>query len=107
MKYTLIRKVPFKLPGSKNRVLWANVIAESQGLALVIVPKPDTNQSHSLFIATENVDGHVFEAVTEHQFNLESADVQSAGEKLRLLGKQFTDEDMMNHFRRDRNRDDY
>ena len=106
MKYTIIRKVPFKTPGKKPRLLWANVVAESQGLVLVIVPKPDTNQSHSLFIASENTEGHVFEAVTEHQFNLESADVQSAGDKLRLLGKQFIDDDMMNHFRRQR-RDEY
>jgi len=106
MKYALIRKVPFKLPSSKNRILWANVIAESQGLVLVIVPKPDTNQSHSLFIASENVENHVFEAVTEHQFNLESTEMQSAGDKLRLLGKQFIEEDMMNHFRR-RHNDEY
>ena len=106
MKHTLIRKVAFKMPGSKNRILWANVIAESQGLALLIVPKPDTNQSHSLFIATENFADHVFEAVTEHQFYLESADVQSAGDRLRLLGKQFSHEDMMNYIRRER-RDDY
>lgn len=106
MKYTIIRKVPFKTPGKKSRILWANVIAESQGLALVIVPKPETNQTHSLFIASENIEGRVFEAVTEHQFNLESADVQSAGDKLRLLGKQFTDDDLMDYFRRDR-RDEY
>lgn len=107
MKFTLIRKVPFKTPGKKSRILWANVIAESQGLVLVIVPKPDTNQSHSLFIATENVTDHVFEAVTEHQFNLESADVQEAGDKLRLLGKQFSEEDFSNRMRRDRDRDDF
>ena len=106
MKYTIIRKVPFKTPGKKSRLLWANVIAESQGLVLVIVPKPDTNQSHSLFIATENIEAHVFEPVTEHQFNLESADVESAGDKLRMLGKQFIDDDMMNHFRR-RHDDEY
>jgi hypothetical protein len=105
VKYTIIRKVPFKTPGKKPRLLWANVIAESQGLVLVIVPKPDTNQSHSLFIATENIEAHVFEAVTEHQFNLESADVVEAGDKLRLLGKQFSDADMMNYLRPDR--DDY
>jgi hypothetical protein len=96
VKFTIIRKVSFKLPGSKNRILWANVIAESQGLVLLIVPKPDTNQSHSLFIATEKIEDRVFEAVTEHQFNLESADVQSPGDKLRLLGKQFSHEDFLN-----------
>ena len=106
MKYTIIRKVPFKIPGSKNRILYANVVVESQGLALVIVPKPDTKQSHSLFIATENVEDHVFEAVTAHQFNLESEDVEGAGDKLRLLGKQFTDDDKMDYFRRSR-RDDF
>lgn len=106
MKYCIIRKVPFKTPGKKPRILWASVIAESQGLVLVIVPKPDTTQSHSLFIATENVSDHVFEAVTEHQFNLESMDVQEAGDKLRLLGKQFSNEDFTNQMRRNR-RDDY
>jgi hypothetical protein len=107
MKYTIIRKVPFKLPGSKNRILWANVIAENQGVALLIVPKPATNQPHSLFIATENIADRVFEAVTEHQFNFESADVMEAGDKLRLLGRQFANEDFTNEQRRRRHRDDY
>ena len=107
MKYCIIRKVPFKLPGSKNRILWANVIAESQGVALLIVPKPTTNQPHSLFIAAENIADHVFEAVTEHQFNLESADVMEAGDKLRLLGKQFANEDFTNELRRRKRRDDF
>jgi hypothetical protein len=106
MKYCIIRKVPFKTPGKKPRILWANVVAESQGLVLLIIQKPDTTQSHSLFIATENVSDHVFEAVTEHQFNLESMDVQEAGDKLRLLGKQFSNEDFTNQMRRNR-RDDY
>jgi hypothetical protein len=44
--------------------------------------------------------------VTEHQFNLESMDVQEAGDKLRLLGKQFSNEDFTNQMRRNR-RDEY
>jgi hypothetical protein len=106
MKNCIIRKVPFKTPGKKARIVWANVLAEHQGLALVIVPKSNTNQPHSIFIAAENVIERVFEAVGEHRFDLETMDVMEAGDKLRMLGKSFFNDDFLNQVRRDR-RDDF
>ena len=101
MKYTIIRKVPFKMPGSKSRILWANVLAENQGLVLVIVPKPDKKQPHSIFFSTENITDHVFEAVGEHRFDIETMDVMEAADKLRMLGKSFFNDEFMYQIRRD------
>ena len=104
MKYCVIQKVPFKTPDRKPRIVWADVIAESEGLALVLVPKPDRNGLHTLFIAQENITEKCFEAVTPHRFNLESEAVKEAGDKLRMLGKSFYEADF--RFRFERNRHD-
>lgn len=104
MKYCFIRRVPFKTPGKKPRIVWANVLAESEGLALVLVPKPDTCQPHSIFIAEENLVERVFESVGTFRFDLESTDIKDAGDRLRILGKNFLDEE---HRRRFRRRDDF
>lgn len=88
MKYCFIQKVPFKVPGSK-RILWANVLAQSQGLTLLIVPKSHTKEPHSIYIAVENVEQRVFEAVTEHRFDIETLDVIEAAKKLKVLGQSF------------------
>jgi hypothetical protein len=101
VKYCIIRKVPFKMPGRKSRILWANVLAENQGLALVIVPKPDKKQPHSIFFATENITDHVFEAVGTYRFDIETMDVMEAADKLRMLGKTFFNDDFMYQIRRD------
>jgi hypothetical protein len=84
MKYCVIRKVPFKTSGKKPRIVWAHVLSESEGLALVLVPKPDFDQPHSVFIAQENVADRVFEAVGHFGFNLTTEDVVEAADKLRM-----------------------
>jgi hypothetical protein len=104
VKYCVIQKVAFKTPDRKSRIVWADVIAESEGLALVLVPKSDRDGSHTIFIAQENVAERCFEAVTPYRFNLESEAVKEAGEKLRMLGKSFYEADF--HFRFRRERDD-
>lgn len=103
---TIIRRVPFKTPGKKSRIVWANVLAESQGLALVIVPKMGTDQPHSIFFATENFAERVFETVSDLRFDLETMDVMEAADKLKMLGKTFFHEDFLSEIRRNR-RDDY
>lgn len=100
MKYCVIQKVAFKTPDPKPRIVWADVIAESEGLALVLVPKPDRNGSHTMFIAQENAAERCFEAVTPYRFNLESGAVKEAGEKLRMLGKTFHEADCRFRFER-------
>ena len=99
MKYCIIRRVPFKLPGNKPRIVWANIICENEGLALVLVPQIDTSRPHSIFIAQENVTERVFESVCSHRFDLETPDVMEAGDRLRMLGKSFFDAEFMRHFR--------
>ena len=89
MKCCIIRRVPFKIPGIKSRMLWGHIIAENEGLALVLVPKPEHSQPHSLFIAAENIAERVFEPVTPHRFDLETMHVKQAGEALRILGESF------------------
>ena len=106
MKYCIIRKVPFKTPGKKPRIVWGNVLSESEGLVLVLVPKPDFGQPHSIFLAEENIADRVFEAVSQFQFNMTTEAVVEAADKLRMMGKSFEEADMMNHFRRSR-RDEY
>lgn len=101
MKYCIIRKVPFKMPGFKSRIVWAHVIAECEGLALVLVPQPEISQPHSIFIAEENLAERVFESVGPHRFDLETQDVKAAGDKLRMLGKSFSDADFLRLFRPD------
>lgn len=106
MKYCVVRKVPFKTPDRKPRIVWADVIAESEGLALVLIPKADRDGSHTIFITQENIAERCFEAVTPYRFNLESEAVKEAGEKLRMLGKSFYEADLEFRFRRQRH-DDY
>jgi hypothetical protein len=101
MKYCIIRRVPFKLPGHKSRIVWAHVLAENEGLALVLVPQPETSRPHSIFIAEENVAMRLFVSVSPHCFNLETIDVQQAGDKLRMLGKSFSDAEFLRLFRPD------
>ena len=90
MKYCIIRRVPFKTPGKKSRIVWAHVLAEYEGLALVLVPKPENNRPHSIFIATENIAERVFEPISPHRFDLETIHLKQAGDALRMLGESFS-----------------
>jgi hypothetical protein len=89
VKYCIIRRVPFKWPAKKSRIVWAHVLAEYEGLALVLVPKTDTTSPHSIFIAQEDITERIFEPISPHRFDLETAGVAEAGDKLRMLGKAF------------------
>lgn len=100
MKFCIIRKVPFRTTGKKSRIVWAHVLAESEGLALVLVPKPEHDRPHTIYIAEENLSERVFESVGPY-FNLETDDVQRAGDRLRLLGKSFAQEEFLRQFRTD------
>jgi hypothetical protein len=101
MKYCFIQRVPFRVPNS-DRILWANILAQHQGLTLLIVPKPHAKQPHSIYIAVENVEQHVFEAVTEHRFDIDTLDIVEAAKRLKILGETFFQADFMNQIQRDR-----
>ena len=70
-----VRKVPFRLSRSKNRIVWAMVLSEREGLALLYVPKPDDQRSHMLAIATENVQERIFEDFGANHFEMETEDL--------------------------------
>lgn len=106
MKYTIIRKVPFKLPGFKDKIVWANVLAENQGFVLVVIPKPSKDQPHRIFFATENVTERIFEPLNEFQFHLSTDEFIAAGDRLKILGKQFEETDCRMEMRRLRRSDD-
>jgi hypothetical protein len=101
VKYCIIRRVPFKWPGQKSRIVWAHVLAESEGLALVLVPKSVADGSHSIFIAQEDITERIFEPISAYRFDLETQDVKEAGERLRMLGKSFSDAEFLRLFRPD------
>ena len=100
MKYGIIRRVPFKWPGSA-RIVWAHVLAENEGLALLLVPKAGEDQPHSIFIGQENVAERVFQAVNPFRFDLDTEQMKDAGDRLRVLGKSFGRDDFLQHFRDD------
>jgi hypothetical protein len=89
MKYCIIRKVAFKWPGKPPRIVWANVICERNGLALVLVPKTEDDQLHAIFFAEENISERVFEPVGSHRFDLTTADMRQIGITLKVLSKEY------------------
>ena len=50
----------YRIPGT-SCLVWAVILCEREGLSLLFVQRPDHNQSHSLIIATENVEHRFFE----------------------------------------------
>ena len=95
MKMVIVRKVAYRLPKS-NRLVWALVLAERQGLTLLFVRKPDGKRSDELVIATENFPEKVFEPVNTFTFPLEQSDLTGIGDRLNALG----DESAENEFER-------
>ena len=85
----------------RSRIVWANLLCEREGLALVLVPKPENDRPHSIFISQENISERVLESVGPHRFDLETEDLREAGERLRLLGKSFSDAEFLRLFRSD------
>ena len=106
MKYCFIRKVPVRTPGKKPRIMWGQVLAEHQGVVLVVVPKPDADQPHKIFFASENVTERLFEPVSDFEFHVSTEEFISAADRLRVLGKQFDYTDFCLDMRLRKRRDD-
>ena len=88
MKCCLVRKVSFRLPGT-NRLVWAIVLSEREGLALLFVRKPDDNYSHSIVIALENVGERIYEESNASVFSMETRDMIDVGSIFETLGHGF------------------
>ncbi len=101
MKSVVLRKVPYRMAG-KSRLLWAFVLAQSQGLSLLFVQKPDGNYSHALAIACENPSAGVFEDVgTNNRFPLATEDLEQVAGRLEALGDGLTKVDFRRMFKMD------
>ncbi len=96
MKYCIIRRVAYKFPGT-SRILWANILCEREGLALLLVPKSTDHGSHSLVLARENVSDRLFESEGGNMFDLETNDMGEVGKKLRILAKEFSFSEFTRH----------
>jgi hypothetical protein len=97
-KCHFVRRVPYRLP-NKNRLVWSIVLAQREGMSLLFVAKPDANWTHSLVVATENIQEHVFESVQSYSFPLEISDLAAVGEILQALGEDFEETDFESFFR--------
>ncbi len=93
MKCCLVRKVPVKVPGTKNRLIFALVLAEGEGLALLFTKKLSQDGAHSLIVATEGKD-RIFQAVDRPQFPLENTeDLSELGWKLHAIAEALSKEE--------------
>lgn len=97
MKCCILRKVPYRLPGT-DRLVWAVILVEREGLSLLFVRKLDKQRSHMLAIATENVRERVFETVNASTFQLEDNDLGKVGIKLQALGEGMSEDELMKFF---------
>ena len=94
------------MPGFKDRIVWASILAESQGFVLAVIPKPSKDQPHMIFFAAENIAERIYEPISEFQFHVSTEEFIAAGDRLKILGKQFEETDVRMEMRRLRRRDD-
>lgn len=87
MKYCIIRRVSFRMPGT-DRSVWANVVSENNHLALLFVPSTQVDGSHLIVLAQEDARG-VFESVGSPPFEIGSSEVKLIGNTFRAFGKEL------------------
>ena len=95
-----MRKVAYRLPGT-TRLVWAIVLAQREGLSLLFVQKPDSERSHCLAIAAEDVEQRLFHDVPASRFSMEEEDLVGIGMKLEALGERFAEAEVQRFFRRE------
>jgi hypothetical protein len=92
MKPCIMRKVPYRLPGTA-RLVWAIVLAEREGLSLLFIKRPDEKWNHEITIGTETAE-RVFESVPVSRFPIEHEDLEGIGVKLQTLGGGLTEDEI-------------
>lgn len=83
-----------------DRIVWANVLAESNGLALLLVAKSHTDGAHSMVFAEENAIDRVFEGSRSLIFELGSTDVMEIGKTLKVLGSKLIKDESVRALKR-------
>jgi|SRR5208283_5663513 len=100
MECCIIRKVPYRLSGT-NRLVWAVILAEREGLSLLFVQKPDDQRAHEIVIGIENVPERVFEVANACRFQVSHEDMAEIGGKFRALAEGLSEDEFRKFFRRD------
>ena len=97
MRFVVLRKVPYKLPGTK-RIVWGVIVGQSGGLNLLFVRKPDEKHEHSLAITMENVPERVFENVDASQFFVGHEELAKIGTNLQAVAEGLSSEEFVRRF---------
>lgn len=93
MSCCIIRKVPFR---NGKRIVWGLVLCEREGVALLVLQRPDNTKTHSLVVGTEGTNG-IFEPAEVTRFPLMHGDLESLGGKFASIGDTW-DEDAFFRF---------
>jgi|GEM_PF-840213 len=93
----VLRKVPYRLPGTK-RIVWAVIVGESRSFSLLFVRKPGQDHEHSLAITMENVPERVFESVEAGQFFVEPDELEKIGMNLQAIADGLASEEFDRKF---------
>jgi hypothetical protein len=101
MKSCILQRVAYRhrLPGKKDHLRWAILLGQREGLSLLLAPAPDTESSHGLVIAEEDVGQRVFYDANSCRFPLEPEDLVGIGVRLQTIGEQFQEQDVLKFFR--------
>ena len=97
MRCVVLRKVPYKLPGTK-RIVWGVIVGQSGGLNLLFVRKPDEKHEHSLAITMENVPERLFENVDASQFLVGHEELAKIGTNLQAVAEGLSSEEFVRRF---------
>ncbi len=100
MSHVILERVQYRMPGKGNRLVWAIVLAQREGLSLLFVQAPDDHRSHGLVIAAENPPQRVFQDVQVSCFPLEAGDLAVIGSKLSAISEKFDEADVRRFFSR-------
>ena len=92
MRGCIIRKVAYRFPGT-SRIMWGNILCEREGLALLLIPRTDKSQPHTIVVAMENVSERIFESVGRFRFEVETEHLTAIGQRLWFLGTHLGERD--------------
>jgi hypothetical protein len=96
-RHTCLRKFAYRLLGT-NRVIWAIIVAQREGLSLLFVRKPDDKRAHALTVAIQDREQVFEDAPNASRFHLESEDVAPIGARLQAVGEHLDHEDFRRPF---------
>lgn len=90
---TIVRQVAVRIYRPKPRLRWGYIIGESEGLSLVMVPASTQGECHQLLLAQLNVAMGFYVSLRNFRFDLDTAGLINAGNRLKVLGMELHQKD--------------